>query len=1371
MRGTAHPVARPLLSVSTLRHMADRGPNSEDINRTRSDRFAAQGPFLFRAPRDMFICRPGMPMRFKHGPTSGLIAALFVFVFWIPLVGNRALAAGFDCAHASLQVDFVICRTEDGRRAIAGLTTAWERVVGTATSDRKAALLDQQRRWIGVYQLICGLSGRGVPPSDPTLRSDKCVVEQLQKRKSTLETILFAYAKTGADSPDAFLMEIYRPYQDSGSTIVLDMNADFYLAPALAKAFQADQARSRQTNTPPNFDGDVLVPSREPLRVSNLEVQTVSLDHTHARGVVSYHISNNSPLTSLTIDLTRLERGWRIASILYPAAEATLAEILAGGSLRAPAPDCAYHPTLSVDTQSAMKAGDWLPIRWSRCAATNRLDSPTFLVIAVPDAVRLRGPGFYALRPHAPAPFGFDFENERVRIIIPLHQPLQPALGTAEIQPVLAGDLPIEAAVFRRERDRNVVVWRSKPMTKTVLPGPISVSVWQEVSSEAPREVRQSNDGRWELRIYKDSYEVIDVRTSDLVIRRAGANLAFSPTQRFLITTTGEGYAEIIDLVARRVIRQHVRDFLVWVHQDSIALENWGRACRVIAIETLVDEGDSGDPRTGDGALACDAWVGSQVDLSIDGGFIANSFQVNDPSVADYEAVSLARLPVEARTFQDWSPPVRNRWMQATFDKSYAGPPQVWRLHDALKIVSTDEPHKIEQSIRPFMMSTSRVVSEQSTVRLASDADRREPITRGLARGGEPAADSLEMSFSKMLGAPVKPLIVAELADVTTQNFNTADYVAPAWIADTNVFGLPAIPLPVTGGSCDHFSTRPPTYIKGGDVVFQASDINGAISQIGYWPGRSTDLAVLSLVSAGTEDGSETTRILRRQADGTWLSDCRHEKAQELYYTKAGYIQVGAHAAEIPPVPFRFPSGEVGLLYTVFHELVLSPASQSEPVCDLHGLREPEALKTLARIGQNLVLLVNNTGDLDLYECPSGRHVISGAILDDELLVYTDEGWFDGSEESAGFVQVRLAGVPGRYPLVQFENALRRPGILKNAVQGKTEPPVSISNPPYVRLGPGGKTVIAADNRFLKALRFYDDGVMVEETAISGHESSVPISSDKLAGARQAAVVALNAADVQSAPLSLASGTAATSRKGRLLGLAVGVDRYNDWRIPELNFAEHDAAVLADALDRYDRANVEASVVSLTGEAATTAATLADIRAKVAEATPADTLVFSFAGHGVVENGNLFLLSFDTDYGDLEKTALNWADIEAAFAASKARIVVFLDACQSGAAALGSGGQHEAAIDRLKSWNGPPILIFAASKGSQSAAETAAAGGGLFTAALVETLRDRAEAGPSAPLLTLNELYASAKRKVIAENPSQIPWFGRRGLFGNFILF
>ena len=313
---------------------------------------------------------------------------------------------------------------------------------------------------------------------------------------------------------------------------------------------------------------------------------------------------------------------------------------------------------------------------------------------------------------------------------------------------------------------------------------------------------------------------------------------------------------------------------------------------------------------------------------------------------------------------------------------------------------------------------------------------------------------------------------------------------------------------------------------------------------------------------------------------------------------------------------------------------------------------------------------------------------------------------------------------------------------------------------------------MAGDAKGLAILRFYDDGVMVAETAVSGRQGTVPIPADKLVDARQPAVVAVNTAGIKSAPLALPAVAAVAARKGHLIGLTVGVDSYKDARIPQLGFAEHDAATLATALTKGDRSHLDNTVTALTGQAASASAILAAVQARIASATPADTLVFSFAGHATDQSGALSLIMPETDLDRLDATALRWSDLEATLAKSPARIVIFLDACHSGSAALGSGDQHEAAVARLNHWTGPPMLIFAASKGGQYAIESAATGGGLFTAALVDALLQRPIGANGPRQLTLYELYTTVKRKVMADSQGlQIPWFGRRGLLDDFVLF
>ena len=70
------------------------------------------------------------------------------------------------------------------------------------------------------------------------------------------------------------------------------------------------------------------------------------------------------------------------------------------------------------------------------------------------------------------------------------------------------------------------------------------------------------------------------------------------------------------------------------------------------------------------------------------------------------------------------------------------------------------------------------------------------------------------------------------------------------------------------------------------------------------------------------------------------------------------------------------------------------------------------------------------------------------------------------------------------------------------------------------------------------------------------------------------------------------------------------------------------------------------------------------------------------AGHGVRDdNGKFYLIARDTLVGRLASTAISWDEIAAALDGAKARVFVFLDACQSGA--TGNGGANDDAVAAL----------------------------------------------------------------------------------------
>jgi uncharacterized caspase-like protein len=164
-----------------------------------------------------------------------------------------------------------------------------------------------------------------------------------------------------------------------------------------------------------------------------------------------------------------------------------------------------------------------------------------------------------------------------------------------------------------------------------------------------------------------------------------------------------------------------------------------------------------------------------------------------------------------------------------------------------------------------------------------------------------------------------------------------------------------------------------------------------------------------------------------------------------------------------------------------------------------------------------------------------------------------------------------------------------------------------------------------------------------------------------------------------------------------------------------------------------------------------------------------DTLMLLIAGHGFVDAaGALRLADRSTRLDDLAGSALAFDDLAGMLAALPGRVVVFLDACHSGAAGAGTNDDAVAALLA----EGRAVAVVAASKGRQPSFEAPGFGGGAFTAALI-----RALTGPGGDLdgngtVELSELYSRVKREVVlATEGEQTPWIARSGFVGEVPLF
>jgi ATP-dependent DNA helicase len=184
----------------------------------------------------------------------------------------------------------------------------------------------------------------------------------------------------------------------------------------------------------------------------------------------------------------------------------------------------------------------------------------------------------------------------------------------------------------------------------------------------------------------------------------------------------------------------------------------------------------------------------------------------------------------------------------------------------------------------------------------------------------------------------------------------------------------------------------------------------------------------------------------------------------------------------------------------------------------------------------------------------------------------------------------------------------------------------------------------------------------------------------------------------------------------------IGVDRYLDPQIRDLNGATRDAtalwAVLSDSIE-----GLNASLV--TDEAATLKAVTTAFDETLGAATEDDVVLLSFAGHGTRDHRLVFA---DTRADDLIETTLDMGDLASRFRTTRARMVLLLlDCCFSGGAparVLDFGLAERSEGLPLADMAGLGRVLFAASAPHQPALEDPQSRHGLFTKAIVDCLLD-----------------------------------------------
>jgi hypothetical protein len=233
--------------------------------------------------------------------------------------------------------------------------------------------------------------------------------------------------------------------------------------------------------------------------------------------------------------------------------------------------------------------------------------------------------------------------------------------------------------------------------------------------------------------------------------------------------------------------------------------------------------------------------------------------------------------------------------------------------------------------------------------------------------------------------------------------------------------------------------------------------------------------------------------------------------------------------------------------------------------------------------------------------------------------------------------------------------------------------------------------------------------------------------------------------------------------------VVIGVGRYENVAIPSLKYAVPDAEAMYNVL--VATAGFKKDNVVLLTDRTDRKPTLRNIKwalgtflARAAQKD--DTVIVYFAGHGApeidqrgLERDGLakYLIPSDADPDDLFSTALPMDDLQAIFGRIEAeRVVMFLDACYSGAASLNgrtfaakrtrAGTVDDLFLERLTRSKGRAIIT--ASRPNEVSIELPELGHGVFTYYLAEGLRGAGDLNRDG-IVSLQELYEYVEQQVV----------------------
>lgn len=1042
--------------------------------------------------------------------------------------------------------------------------------------------------------------------------------------------------------------------------------------------------------------------------------------------------------------------------------EAALAAL--GGSVKA-----------SIASDDAV-AGKPLPLDWQTDPAGADAQSsppPAWLVVSVDGPARFTGEGFYALTPGAIGPFGHSAGEGMSRALVALSALGTPETGAIGIVPLAAGPLTVTAEVagLARGCGKDVAQRVATATLEVAASADAAFFVRDPFSFEAPASVLASPDGATTTEVYDGRYRLVEAATGAVLADREGRKPNYSPTGRFLAAARGDGY-DVLDTVDGTVVAFVEAGDIGWENADSFIVNGQAEYGAIDVRNTLVPGRQLG---FGDVMLDCTACPGLSGRVSID---LENDLALR----VGGQGYILSRLTGTGETLAGsidvFDEEITAEANAAIGDfvarQSGAVPllvPEHWNFRGGIRLTALSEDHT-ETGDAVFDAWLGRMKRGLVVAREAEKAPPPAPETLKVTGVGQwrgaasiarpkPRADAM-LARLREFGIPLaEPSAPAFVKDGPPDD--EADRTIAARIAET-VPAAASFFAPLDFGCLPEATgdDAPQAYaffddaveLKAGErtvwlTLFSCKWTSGGAYEPNFYlfdsaaPGSVTRLGAANPAARSTGQCDADIAFCgfeaRLYGGRDLLIWSAQSRAAMLHDIDAGKTLFQA---------FDLPRGDL------LHEVRYAPETGH-------------------------VVQINSDGSFYVYDARAGDRVLEGRYVDDETIAWTPDLRFDASPEGANYVSLRFPGRRGQYTFQQFSGLIRKPGLVASVLaRGYRDAPAIIATPPEIGgaiRAEAGRIAGTVTTRGASALLVYQDGLRTETIAVPGDGTPLRLDVPRLPGARWASLVAVDEKGLMSLPVGR-DLSAAGDALPVVHALTVGVDRYDAETLDDLSFAGRDSRTMFDALASRDGKSLTLGRrANLVDAEATPQAILARAEEIVAAGKEGETLVFSFAGHGLTgADGRFYMATGGTDLGAIAETALSWDALAAVLVRAKGRVVVFLDACHSGVAGTGLLATNDQAADGMLQGIPSGLVVFSASKGREFSEEAADLGGGVFTNAVADVIaRDRARHdldGNGA--IEVSELYAGVKRQVSERTGGrQVPWLARNEMVGDFALF